>query len=154
MLSETKCWNVSLTKCIFPSARDPLILYLLWHLWLCFFPVSDSLAGENSLLHCDLLPYNSPHGNQSVSALPSSSCSSAPLGSDSGCCLEELPPSQGASGKTSSHFTGPVSSMSAGCLEIFQSADLSRHCRACINRKKKWHVNDTLYVLIDSFTDP
>ncbi|KAG8012173.1 AP2-associated protein kinase 1, partial [Nibea albiflora] len=59
----------------------------------------DSLAGEDSLLGCDLLSHTSPHGNQSVSALPSSSssCTSAPPGSGSGSCLEELPPGQTAS---------------------------------------------------------
>ncbi|XP_070819884.1 AP2-associated protein kinase 1 isoform X1 [Chaetodon trifascialis] len=56
----------------------------------------DSLTGEDSLLGCDLLSHTSPHGNQSVSALPSS-CSSAPPGSSSGSCLEELPPGQTAS---------------------------------------------------------
>ncbi|XP_037633247.1 AP2-associated protein kinase 1-like isoform X6 [Sebastes umbrosus] len=60
--------------------------------------VPDSLTGEDSLLGCDLLSHTSPHGLQSVSALPSSSsssCSSAPPGS--GSCLEELPPVQTAS---------------------------------------------------------
>ncbi|XP_044224235.1 AP2-associated protein kinase 1-like isoform X5 [Thunnus albacares] len=58
----------------------------------------DSLTGEDSLLGCDLLSHTSPHANQSVSALPSSSaCSSAPPGSGSGSCLEELPPGQTAS---------------------------------------------------------
>ncbi|KAM7416143.1 hypothetical protein PAMA_018287 [Pampus argenteus] len=58
----------------------------------------DSLTGEDSLLGCDLLYHTTPHGNQSVSALPSSSaCSSAPPGSGSGSCLEELPPGQTAS---------------------------------------------------------
>ncbi|XP_070689264.1 AP2-associated protein kinase 1 isoform X2 [Pempheris klunzingeri] len=56
----------------------------------------DSLTGEDSLLGCDLLSHTSPHGSQSVSALPSS-CSSAPPGSGSGSCLEELPPGQTAS---------------------------------------------------------
>ncbi|KAM9360040.1 AP2-associated protein kinase 1-like [Symphorus nematophorus] len=57
----------------------------------------DSLTGEDSLLGCNLLSHTSPHGNQSVSALPSSSsCSSAPPGSGSGSCLEELPPGQTA----------------------------------------------------------
>ncbi|XP_047447227.1 AP2-associated protein kinase 1-like isoform X7 [Mugil cephalus] len=51
----------------------------------------DSLTGEDSLLGCDLLSHASP-GNQSVSALPSSSCSSAPPTSGAGSCLEELPP--------------------------------------------------------------
>ncbi|XP_073322239.1 AP2-associated protein kinase 1-like isoform X2 [Pagrus major] len=62
-------------------------------------PVSmpDSLTGEDSLLGCDLLSHTAPHGNQSVSALPSSSCSSAPPGSGSGSCPEELPPGQTAS---------------------------------------------------------
>ncbi|XP_078107705.1 AP2-associated protein kinase 1-like isoform X6 [Sander vitreus] len=61
--------------------------------------IPDSLTGEDSLLGCDLLSHTSPHGNQSVSALPScsSSCSSAPPGSGSGSCLEELPPGQTAS---------------------------------------------------------
>ncbi|XP_058491583.1 AP2-associated protein kinase 1-like isoform X2 [Solea solea] len=58
--------------------------------------IPDSLTGEDSLLGCDLLSHTSPHGNQSVSALPSS-CSSAPLASTSGPCLEELPPAQSAS---------------------------------------------------------
>ncbi|XP_029295013.1 AP2-associated protein kinase 1-like isoform X3 [Cottoperca gobio] len=58
----------------------------------------DSLTGEDSLLGCDLLSLTSPHGNQSGSALPSSSsCSSAPPGCGSGSCLEELPPGQTAS---------------------------------------------------------
>ncbi|XP_071338637.1 AP2-associated protein kinase 1-like isoform X3 [Trachinotus anak] len=57
----------------------------------------DSLTGDDSLLGCDLLSRTSPHGNQSVSAVPSSSCSSAPPGSGSGSCLEELPPGQTAS---------------------------------------------------------
>ncbi|XP_031160906.1 AP2-associated protein kinase 1 isoform X6 [Sander lucioperca] len=57
--------------------------------------IPDSLTGEDSLLGCDLLSHTSPHGNQSVSALPS--CSSAPPGSGSGSCLEELPPGQTAS---------------------------------------------------------
>lgn len=52
------------------------------------------------MLGCDLLSHTAPHGNQSVSALPSS-CSSAPPGSGPGSCLEELPPGQTASGKTS-----------------------------------------------------
>ncbi|KAG7243881.1 hypothetical protein INR49_006036 [Caranx melampygus] len=56
----------------------------------------DALTGEDSLLGCDLLSHTSPHGNQSVSALPSS-CSSVPPGSGSGSCLEELPPGQTAS---------------------------------------------------------
>ncbi|XP_059192391.1 AP2-associated protein kinase 1-like isoform X2 [Centropristis striata] len=58
--------------------------------------IPDSLTGEDSLLGCDLLSHTSPHGNQSVSAL-ASSCSSAPPGSGSGSCLEELPPGQTAS---------------------------------------------------------
>ncbi|XP_060893827.1 AP2-associated protein kinase 1-like isoform X9 [Labrus mixtus] len=60
-------------------------------------PVSmlDSLTGEDSLLGCDLLSHSS-HGNQSVSAI-ASSCSSAPPGSSSGSCLEELQPAQTAS---------------------------------------------------------
>ncbi|XP_063753216.1 AP2-associated protein kinase 1-like isoform X3 [Eleginops maclovinus] len=55
----------------------------------------DSLTGEDSLLGCDLLSHATPHGNQCVSALPSSSssCSSALPGS----CLEELPAVQTAS---------------------------------------------------------
>ncbi|KAM9858476.1 AP2-associated protein kinase 1 [Aulostomus maculatus] len=53
----------------------------------------DSLTGEDSLLGCDLLSHTSPPGNQCVSALTSSS-TSAPPGSGSGSCLEELPPSQ------------------------------------------------------------
>ncbi|XP_042343450.1 AP2-associated protein kinase 1-like isoform X3 [Plectropomus leopardus] len=57
--------------------------------------MADSLTGEDSLLGCDLLSHTSPHGNQSVSALPSS-CSSAPPGSGPGSCLEELPPGQTA----------------------------------------------------------
>ncbi|XP_044052118.1 AP2-associated protein kinase 1-like isoform X3 [Siniperca chuatsi] len=59
----------------------------------------DSLTGEDTLLGCDLLSHTSSHGNQSVSGLPSSSssCSSAPPGSGSGSCLEELPPGQTAS---------------------------------------------------------
>nr|XP_046243115.1 AP2-associated protein kinase 1-like isoform X4 [Scatophagus argus] len=60
----------------------------------------DSLTGEDSLLGCDLLSHTSPHGSQSISALPSSSsssCSSAPPGSGTGSCLEELPPGQTAS---------------------------------------------------------
>uniref|UniRef100_UPI003AADC227 AP2-associated protein kinase 1-like isoform X1 n=1 Tax=Centroberyx gerrardi TaxID=166262 RepID=UPI003AADC227 len=62
----------------------------------------DPLAGEDSLLGCDLLSHPSTPGTQSVSALPSSSCSSAPPGSGSGSCLEELasvslPPGQTAS---------------------------------------------------------
>ncbi|XP_028433138.1 AP2-associated protein kinase 1 isoform X1 [Perca flavescens] len=61
--------------------------------------IPDSLTGEDSVLGCDLLSHTSPHGNQSVSALPScsSSCSSAPPGSGSGSCLEELLPGQTAS---------------------------------------------------------
>ncbi|XP_075894981.1 AP2-associated protein kinase 1 isoform X2 [Nelusetta ayraudi] len=56
----------------------------------------DSLAGEDSLLGCDLLSHTSPHGGQSVSTLPSSSssCSSALLASGPGSCLEEVPPAQ------------------------------------------------------------
>ncbi|XP_026177019.1 AP2-associated protein kinase 1 isoform X3 [Mastacembelus armatus] len=58
----------------------------------------ESLTGEDSLLGCDLLSHTSPHGNQSVSALPApSSCSSAPPGSGSLSYLEELPPAQKAS---------------------------------------------------------
>ncbi|XP_068460697.1 AP2-associated protein kinase 1-like isoform X3 [Clinocottus analis] len=57
----------------------------------------DSLSGEDSLLGCNLLSHTCPHGNQSVSALPSSSCSSAHPGSGSGSCLEELLPGQTAS---------------------------------------------------------
>lgn len=53
--------------------------------------IPDSLTGEETLLGCDLLSHLSPHGHQSVSALPSS-CSSAHPGS----CLEELPPAQSA----------------------------------------------------------
>ncbi|XP_030000363.1 AP2-associated protein kinase 1 isoform X2 [Sphaeramia orbicularis] len=56
--------------------------------------IPDSLTGDDSLLGCDLLSHTPSHGNQSVSALPSS-CSSAPPGS--GSCLEELPPGQTAS---------------------------------------------------------
>lgn len=72
--------------------------------------VSDSLSGEDSLLGCDLLSHTSPHGNQSVSALPSSSssCSSALLASGSGSCLEEVPAAQRVSGKSSCHFAAPV----------------------------------------------
>ncbi|XP_029366137.1 AP2-associated protein kinase 1-like isoform X3 [Echeneis naucrates] len=59
----------------------------------------DSLSGEDSLLGCDLLSRTTPHGNQSVSPLLSSSSSSAPpgFGSGSGSCLEELPAGQTAS---------------------------------------------------------
>ncbi|XP_037337505.2 AP2-associated protein kinase 1-like isoform X6 [Pungitius pungitius] len=57
----------------------------------------DSLTGEDSLLGCDLLARSCPPGNQSVSALPSSSCSSAHPGCGSASCLEELLPGQGAS---------------------------------------------------------
>ncbi|XP_034547708.1 AP2-associated protein kinase 1-like isoform X2 [Notolabrus celidotus] len=56
----------------------------------------DSLTGEDSLLGCNLLSHTSPHGSQSVSAL-TSSCSSAPPGSGSGSCLEELQPAHTAS---------------------------------------------------------
>ncbi|CAJ1068472.1 AP2-associated protein kinase 1-like isoform X5 [Xyrichtys novacula] len=59
----------------------------------------DSLTGEDSLLCCNLLSHTSAHGNQSVSAL-TSSCSSAPPGSGSGSCLEELQPAQAASDST------------------------------------------------------
>ncbi|XP_034396488.1 AP2-associated protein kinase 1-like isoform X16 [Cyclopterus lumpus] len=54
----------------------------------------DSLTGEDSLLGCNLLSLTCPHGNQSVSALPSSS---AHPGTGSGSCLEELLPGQTAS---------------------------------------------------------
>ncbi|KAL6114432.1 aak1 [Pungitius sinensis] len=59
--------------------------------------IPDSLTGEDSLLGCDLLARSCPPGNQSVSALPSSSCSSAHPGCGSASCLEELLPGQGAS---------------------------------------------------------
>lgn len=77
------------------SSRPPLPL-----------PASDSLAGEDSLLGCDLLSQASPHGGQSVSALPSSSssCSSALLASGPGSCLEEAPSAQRVSGKSSSRL--------------------------------------------------
>uniref|UniRef100_A0AAQ4PDA6 non-specific serine/threonine protein kinase n=1 Tax=Gasterosteus aculeatus aculeatus TaxID=481459 RepID=A0AAQ4PDA6_GASAC len=58
---------------------------------------TDSLTGEDSLLGCDLLSHTCPPANQSVSALPSSSCSSAHPGCSSGSCLEELLPGQVAS---------------------------------------------------------
>ncbi|XP_029019834.1 AP2-associated protein kinase 1-like isoform X2 [Betta splendens] len=61
--------------------------------------IPDSLTGGDSLLSCDLLSHTSPHGNQSVSAV-SSSCSSAPPGSCSGSCREELHPSHTASDST------------------------------------------------------
>lgn len=60
--------------------------------------LSDSLTGENSLLCYDLLFHTSPNGNQSISALTSSSCSSVLSGS--GLFLEELAPGQQPSGKT------------------------------------------------------
>ncbi|KAM4616419.1 AP2-associated protein kinase 1-like [Polymixia lowei] len=50
----------------------------------------DPLASEDSLLGCDLLSHPSTPGAQTVSALTSSSCSSAPSGSGSGSCLDEL----------------------------------------------------------------
>ncbi|XP_037114501.1 AP2-associated protein kinase 1-like isoform X3 [Syngnathus acus] len=53
----------------------------------------DSLTGKDSLLGCHLLSHTSPHGKQNVSAT-SSYHSSAPLGSCSATCLEELHPSQ------------------------------------------------------------
>ncbi|KAM9821833.1 AP2-associated protein kinase 1 isoform 7-T7 [Syngnathus typhle] len=53
----------------------------------------DSLTGKDSLLGCHLLSHTSPHGTQNVSAT-SSYHSSAPLGSCSAPCLEELHPSQ------------------------------------------------------------
>ncbi|XP_056274532.1 AP2-associated protein kinase 1-like isoform X2 [Pseudoliparis swirei] len=53
----------------------------------------DSLTGDDSLLGCNLLSLT-PHGNQSVSALLSTS---AHPGSGSGSCLEELLPGQTAS---------------------------------------------------------
>ncbi|XP_077942938.1 AP2-associated protein kinase 1 isoform X9 [Gasterosteus aculeatus] len=59
--------------------------------------INDSLTGEDSLLGCDLLSHTCPPANQSVSALPSSSCSSAHPGCSSGSCLEELLPGQVAS---------------------------------------------------------
>ncbi|XP_024908993.1 AP2-associated protein kinase 1-like isoform X3 [Cynoglossus semilaevis] len=59
--------------------------------------IPESLTGEDSLLGCDLLSHTSLHGNQSVSALSSSSYSSATPGSSSGSCLEELPPAHSAS---------------------------------------------------------
>ncbi|XP_051923578.1 AP2-associated protein kinase 1-like isoform X4 [Hippocampus zosterae] len=54
----------------------------------------DSLNGKDSMLGCHLLSYTS-HGNQNVSA-PSSYRPSAPLGSCSAACLEELQPAQTA----------------------------------------------------------
>ncbi|XP_037114505.1 AP2-associated protein kinase 1-like isoform X7 [Syngnathus acus] len=54
---------------------------------------ADSLTGKDSLLGCHLLSHTSPHGKQNVSAT-SSYHSSAPLGSCSATCLEELHPSQ------------------------------------------------------------
>ncbi|XP_061133778.1 AP2-associated protein kinase 1-like isoform X5 [Syngnathus typhle] len=54
---------------------------------------ADSLTGKDSLLGCHLLSHTSPHGTQNVSAT-SSYHSSAPLGSCSAPCLEELHPSQ------------------------------------------------------------
>ncbi|XP_056138299.1 AP2-associated protein kinase 1-like [Lampris incognitus] len=50
----------------------------------------DPLTGEDSLLGCDLLSHPTTPGAQSVSALPSSSCSSAHPGTGSGSCLDEL----------------------------------------------------------------
>ncbi|XP_041854996.1 AP2-associated protein kinase 1-like isoform X2 [Melanotaenia boesemani] len=59
--------------------------------------IPDSLTGEDSLLGCDLLCHTS-HGNQSVSALSSSSSYASALpGCGSGSCLEELPPVQASS---------------------------------------------------------
>ncbi|XP_019716187.1 AP2-associated protein kinase 1 isoform X4 [Hippocampus comes] len=56
---------------------------------------ADSLNGKDSLLGCHLLSHTSPHGNQNVSAT-SSYRPSAPLGSCSAACLEELQPAQTA----------------------------------------------------------
>lgn len=88
----------------------PTLLFLLWRFvpLACLYPVSDCLTGKDSLLGCDLLSHTS-HGNQSVSTLPSSSCSSVPPGSGSGSCLEELTPCQRTSGKMSTHYAALIS---------------------------------------------
>ncbi|XP_030272454.1 AP2-associated protein kinase 1 isoform X8 [Sparus aurata] len=87
----------------------------------------DSLTGEDSLLGCDLLSHTAPHGNQSVSALPSS-CSSAPPGSGSGSCLEELPPGQTASGGHSRSNSGSsessIPNLARSLLLVDQLIDL------------------------------
>lgn len=75
---------------------------------------SDSLTSDDSLLGCDLLSHPSPHGAQSVSTLPSSSsssCSSALLASG----LDEAPPAQRVSGKSSSHFASSTVAFCRGC---------------------------------------
>lgn len=63
--------------------------------------VSDSFTAEDSLLGCNLLP-ETPCGIQSISALPSSSSyPSAAPSCGAGSSLEEFPPGQATSGKTS-----------------------------------------------------
>lgn len=110
------------------------LTFLLWRLvFLAFLhPVSDSLTGEDSLLGCDLLSHTSPRSNQSVSALSSSFLP----GSGCGSCLEELPPGQVTSGKTSllQHPSG--SRMSAGWLAVkpAQATDLSKNRTASSNK--------------------
>ncbi|XP_076010196.1 AP2-associated protein kinase 1 isoform X3 [Genypterus blacodes] len=84
---------------LIPGLEAPQARRLSGQLELISASMPDTYAGEDSLLGCDLLSHT-PAGNQSVPALPSScssSCSSAPLGSGSGCCLEELQPGQAAS---------------------------------------------------------
>ncbi|XP_047447223.1 AP2-associated protein kinase 1-like isoform X3 [Mugil cephalus] len=89
----------------------------------------DSLTGEDSLLGCDLLSHASP-GNQSVSALPSSSCSSAPPTSGAGSCLEELPPASDLQGESNGYSvleegqeTEPLEGISQKTEDCVHSSD-------------------------------
>lgn len=121
--------------------------------------VSDSLTGEDSLLGCDLLSHTSPHGNQSVSALPSSSssstCSSAPPGSGTGSCLEDLPPGQAVSGKTS---TLQLTLCLLGVLAYVTTADNRSflNWQAWLYKDKTYNCNIKfeLHAINDSFNRP
>ncbi|KAM8885328.1 AP2-associated protein kinase 1-like isoform 5-T5 [Spinachia spinachia] len=82
---------------LIPGLEAPQAQRLSGQLELIPSSMPDSLTGEDSLLGCDLLSHTCPPGNQSVSPLPSSSCSSAHPACGSGSCLEELLPGQAAS---------------------------------------------------------
>ncbi|XP_034025441.1 LOW QUALITY PROTEIN: AP2-associated protein kinase 1-like [Thalassophryne amazonica] len=75
---------------LIPGLEPPHALPLSCQPELISTSIPGSVTGDDSLLGCDLLSHSPTHGNQSVcSVLPSSSCSAAPSGSNSGSCLEE-----------------------------------------------------------------
>lgn len=99
MRSKLRCQPCFLSNAFCCLNYQPtLLLWLLLIMSLHSSCDSDSLNGKDSLLGCHLLSHTSPHGNQNVSA-PSSYRPSAPLGSCSAACLEELQPAQTAAGK-------------------------------------------------------